>query len=324
MKIGIIGTGRHGSRYAGHIIRDVPGMELAAISRRSEEAGMEQAGKWHARYHADWHDLVNDPQVEAVISVTPPALNLAIARYCAVLRKPLLVEKPLAADSRSAAEMVALFKDADLPLTVGQTLRYNSIIQGLRRNLARVGRLFSFSASQRLEPSSLPWLEDATSAGAGVILHTAVHMFDALRFITGLEIRRVRASRYQIHNPNLEDLFTAQVEMADKVVGTVDSSKVGKGRCGRYEFVGLEGELHGDQVHGRLELIRGAVIEPVKHAPLAPTIAPLLHDWLAFLQGRAANPVSGEEGLAALSVCDACLRSARLGEWAEVASPAMP
>jgi len=320
MKIGIIGTGRHGSRYAGHIVKDVGGMKLVAISRRSE-AGLEQARKWNVRYHADWHDLVHDPQVEAVISVTPPTLNLAIARYCAVLRKPLLVEKPLAADRRSGAEMVALFRDADLPLTVGQTLRYNSIIQALRRNLVDVGRLFSFSASHRLEPSSLPWLEDAATAGAGVILHTAVHMFDALRFITGLEIRRVRASRYQIHNPNLEDLFAAQVEMADGVVGTVDSSKVGKGRTGRYEFVGLNGELHGDQVHGRLEFLQGAVIEPVKHVPLAPTIVPLLNDWLAFLQGKAANPVSGEEGLAALSVCDACLRSAQLGEWVDVAPP---
>ncbi|MBU4263346.1 MAG: Gfo/Idh/MocA family oxidoreductase [Proteobacteria bacterium] len=322
MKVGIIGTGKHGSRYAGHIVKDIAGLELVAISRRSA-VGLEQARKWHARYHADWHDLVHDPEVEAVISVTPPTLNLAIARYCAVMRKPLLVEKPLAADSRSGAEMVALFKDADLPLTVGHTLRYNDIIQGLRRNLASAGRLFSFSACHRLEPSSLAWLEDAATAGAGVILHTAVHMFDALRYITGLEIRRVRASRYQIHNPNLEDLFTAQLELADGVVGTVDSSKVGKGRCGRYEFVGLVGELHGDQVHGRLEFIQGGTIMPLGHVPPAPAIVPLLTDWLALLRGDGANPISGEAGLAALSVCDACLRSAQLGGWVEVEIPAM-
>jgi predicted dehydrogenase len=320
MKVGIIGTGRHGSRYAGHIVKDIAGLELVAISRRSA-AGLEQARKWQVRYHADWHDLVHDPEVEAVISVTPPTVNLAIARYCAVLRKPLLVEKPLAADSRSGAEMVALFKDADLPLTVGHTLRYNDIIQGLRRNLVSAGRLFSFSACHRLEPSALAWLEDAATAGAGVILHTAVHMFDALRYITGLEIRRVRASRYQIHNPNLEDLFTAQLELTNGVVGTVDSSKVGRGRCGRYEFVGLDGELHGDQVLGRLEFIQGATSMPLSHAPPTPTIVPLLTDWLAFLKGDGTNPVNGEAGLAALSVCDACLRSARLGEWVEVASP---
>jgi len=77
-------------------------------------------------------------------------------------------------------------------------------------------------------------------------------------------------------------------------------------------------------VHGRLEFIQGAAIMPVSHAPLTPTIVPLLNDWLAFLKGQAANPVSGEEGLASLSVCDACLPAARLGEWVEVASPAMP
>jgi hypothetical protein len=57
---------------------------------------------------------------------------------------------------------------------------------------------------------------------------------------------------------------------------------------------------------------------PVSHAPLTPTIVPLLNDRLAFRKGQAANPVSGQEGLASLSVCDACLRAARRGEWVEV------
>jgi predicted dehydrogenase len=317
MRVGIIGTGRHGARYAGHIVRDVPGLTLAAISRRSE-TGREQARTWQTRYHADWRELVHDPQVEAVIAVTPPVLHVAIARLCAAAGKPLLLEKPLAVDGAGGAEIVKLYAAAGLPLTVGQTLRYNAVIRGLRRALPRVGALYGFSASHRLEPSTLPWLEKAETAGAGVILHTGVHLFDALRFITGHEIRRVRCCKYQIHNPGLEDLFTAQVEMANGVVGTVDSSKVGRGRSGRYEFVGLAGELHGDQVHGRLEFIEGTRILPVAHEPPGPAIVPLLHDWHAFLKGEAANPVSGEEGLAALRVCDACLRSARLDDWVTV------
>jgi len=317
MKIGIIGTGRHGTRYAEHIVKDVPELTLAAISRRSE-TGKEQARAWQARYHADWRELVRDPLVEAVIAVTPPVLHVAIARLCADAGKPLLLEKPLAVDSGSGAEIVKLCADAGLPLTVGQTLRYNTIIQGLRRALPRVGALYGFSASHRLEPSTLPWLEKAETAGAGVILHTGVHLFDALRFITGLEIKRVRCCKFQIHNPGLEDLFTAQVEMTNGVVGTVDSSKVGRGRSGRYEFVGLDGELHGDQVHGRLEFIEGCRCIPVEHAPPGHALVPLLHDWLAFLKGGAPNPISGGEGLAALRACDACLRSARLGDWAVV------
>jgi len=35
LRVGIIGTGLHGSRYARHVLEDLPAIELAAICRRS-------------------------------------------------------------------------------------------------------------------------------------------------------------------------------------------------------------------------------------------------------------------------------------------------
>ncbi len=67
-----------------------------------------------------------------------------------------------------------------------------------------MGRLLSVSASQRLEPST-SWLEEPEIAGGGIIFHTAVHLFDALRFITGDEIATIRAVARNIYNPRLED-----------------------------------------------------------------------------------------------------------------------
>lgn len=48
MKVGIIGTGAHGSRYARHIVNDLPVLRLTAISRRGEE-GKKQAAEWRSR-----------------------------------------------------------------------------------------------------------------------------------------------------------------------------------------------------------------------------------------------------------------------------------
>jgi predicted dehydrogenase len=319
MKIGIIGIGKHGSRYAGHIVNDFSDLDLVAISRRSA-VGKKQAKEWNCRYYRDWRDLISAKDVDAVISVVPPSLNLDIARVCAAAKKALLLEKPLAAGRVAGEAIVALFQKSAIPLTVAQTLRYNSIVTGLKKNIHRVGKLYSFSASHRLEPSTLKWLEDSEEAGAGVILHTAVHMFDALRYITGCNIVRVRASRFQVHNPHLEDLFTAQMEMENGVIGTVDSSKVGKARTGRYEFVGAEGELHADQIHGRLEFIHHADIEPLVHDGLGGTIVPLLQDWIDYLEGKRENPISGGEGLAALRVCAACLESAQKDDWVDIYS----
>lgn len=316
--VGIIGTGKHGSRYAHHLVTDLPDrLRLTAISRRSPEA-KDQADRWRTTLHRDWRDLVASKQVEAVISAVTPDLNPAIARACAESGKPLLMEKPLATDVASAQEIVATGRQAGVPLTVAQTLRYNSVIRGLQSQLPGMGRLFSLTASHRLEPSSLPWLEQPEIAGGGVILHTAVHIFDALRFVTGAEVVKIRASARRVFNPRLEDLLVAELELSNGCLGLIDSGKVSPARAGRYEFVCEQGQLQGDQVHGILEKIIGARMTSLPVAPPTPTILPLLQDWHAFLTRGRNNPIPGEEGLAAVKICHACRLSVVSGGWVNV------
>ena len=317
MRIGIIGTGKHGSRYANHIVHDIDGLELAAISRRSEE-GRAQAAQWQCSWYKDWQQLVADEQVEAVISVVPPALNLAIARSCAARNKPLLLEKPLADSAEAAAEIVNLYRECNLQLTTGQTLRYNQVIGTFKKNLPGLGTLHSFSANQRLEPSTLSWHEQPELAGAGVSFHTSIHVFDALRFITGRDVARVMAVTGSLCNAVLEDLLLVLVELDNGVVGTVDCSKVGRARSGRFEFVCSDGQLVGDQVHNSCVRIVGMDIQPVDCGEPVGTIIPLLRDWQRFLSGRGENPISGADGLQAVQICAACLESARSRSWVDV------
>ena len=318
IRVGIIGTGTHGSRYARHLVTDMPDrFRLTAISRRSPEAA-EQAVQWQATLHRNWRDLVASPEVEAVISAVTPNLNPEIAEACTRYGKPLLMEKPLATDADAAREIVAACKKAGIPLTVAQTLRYNSVVRGLRDRLPAMGRLFSLSASHRLEPSSLPWLEQPEVAGGGVIFHTAVHLFDALRYITGAEVVKIRATARKIFNSRLEDLLVAELELSDGSLGLIDTGKVSPARAGRYEFACEQGQLQGDQVHGILEMIEGARITQLPVAPPAPTILPLLVDWHAFLTGKGSNPIPGEEGLAAVKICHACRFAAQSGNWIDI------
>ena len=316
--VGIIGTGKHGSRYANHIAGDVDGLELAAIARRSA-LGRDQAATWGCTWHPRWQDLVADPRVEAVIAVVPPMLNLEIARHCVQHGKPLLMEKPLAGTAADARVIVELFDRCEVPLTVGHTLRYNPVIQSFKAQVPTIGRLFSFSANQRIEPSTLDWHEDASLAGAGVSIHTAVHVFDALRYITGLEIRRVMALTRNHQNRHLEDLLAVLVEMEDGVVGTLDCSKVGHARSGRFEFIGHQGTLCGDQIYGSCEKITHTSLTPVPVTGEPATIVPLLGQWVDFLRGIGPNPITGRDGLAAVLASQACLESAQRGAWVEVA-----
>jgi predicted dehydrogenase len=322
IKVGIIGTGRHGARYADHIVHDLPGLQLTAICRRSQK-GKIQAEKWHVVWHDEWKDLICNPAVEAVIAVVPPYINLAIAEACVKERKPLLIEKPLAVSAPVASKIVHSFKSANVPLTVGHALRFNATIRALREQLYRVGTIFLVSANHRLEKAPQDWQDNSDMAGGGVILHNAVHIFDALRFITGREIIRLRSSVFYHHTLNVEDLFTAQIEMEGGVVGMVDASNLGKSRSGHYDFVGSEGQLRGDQVHGYIIFIHGKVIEHFPTDKPIQTIIPLLTAWRDYLQGDGQNPVTGEDGLAAVVICDACRKSAIEDKWVKVTNRAI-
>ena len=318
IRVGIIGTGNHGSRYANHIVNDLGHcFHLAAISRRSV-AAKEQAKAWNTKLYSDWRDLVSSDLVDAVICVTTPNLNPEIARFCAEQKKPLLIEKPLTTDFYAGRELVELFDRLSLPLTVCQTLRYNSIILALRDNFSAMGKLFSLCATHRLEPSSLSWLEQPEIAGGGVIFQTAVHLFDALRFITGEEIVKIRAVARNIYNPHLEDLLVAEVMLSGGALGIVDTSKVSPSRACRYEFVCERGQLHGDQVHGLLEKIEGSNISNLPVEPPGPALLPLLEDWSAHLHGNGENPIPGTEGLAAVKICHACRKSVVTDQWVDI------
>jgi predicted dehydrogenase len=316
-RVGIIGTGKHGSRYANHIIKDIDTLQLSGICRRSDK-GREQAEQWQTRYFANWRDLIKDVAVEAVIAVVPPGINLDIAKACAVAGKPLLIEKPLARNGYEAAEIVRVMHEHDCALTVAQTLRYNPVIQSLTEQLPDMGKLYSFAVNQRIEPSSLDWHDDPDVAGSGVVIHTAVHIFDALRVITSSKIVRVMAVSRCIHSRHLEDLVTVLAEFETGVIGTVDVSKVSQARSGRFEFVCQNGQLHADQIHSFTKVIENSSIVRHKAFVVQPTILPLLVDWSKFLEGERENPITGEDGRYAVEVCDACLHSAKMGRWVEV------
>lgn len=315
LRVGVIGTGKHGSRYANHLVRDIPGMELSAISRRSAAKGAGQAKKWGCSFYTDWMDLIASSDVDCVVAAVPPTMNLAIAKECARVSKPVLIEKPLAGSLEDAHRIVSLESETGLQLTTGQTLRYNAVVQALKQNIGQVGTLHTFSANQRLEPSTLQWHEDPSLAGAGVSFHTAVHVFDALRYITGLEVGKVAAVTRSKGDKQLEDVLAVLLEMDNGVVGTVDCSKVGHARSGLFEFVGDKCQLLGEQIYNKCTKIEQQKITDLSPVEPVSTIVPLLCEWEQYLHRQAPNPVPGIEGLASVRICEACLEAARLQQW---------
>ncbi|MGE4559658.1 MAG: Gfo/Idh/MocA family protein, partial [Desulfobulbus sp.] len=134
LRVGVIGAGKHGSRYARHICNDIEGLTLGAICRRSDE-GRVLAAQWGCRWYPDWRDLIGSPAIDCIVAALPPTLNLPVARACADAGKPLLLEKPMAVTVQEAETIRDCFVANGVGLTIGQTLRYNTVINALREKL---------------------------------------------------------------------------------------------------------------------------------------------------------------------------------------------
>lgn len=309
--IGVVGGGKHGERYLGHVA-DVPGVRLAALCRRDRARGEAQARRYGCRYHADAAALIADPAVDAVVLVVPPTLNAPLAIGAAEAGKALLVEKPLATTLDECRRIADAVARAGVCAMVAHTLRFNAVVAALRAALPAVGPLHAAALTQRFEPSALDWLDRRAIAGGGIILHTGVHSFDLLRFLTGREARRVSVYAGRVQTRETEDNFAASVEMDDgALLALIGGSRATAGRGGAIELAGRDGQLVGDHVHGLAALLVGTERRALAVGPPVATVAATLAEFAAALAERRAPAITIADGAAAVALAEACQRAMR-------------
>ncbi len=313
--IGLIGLGKHGVRYARHICEDFPGLRLHAISRRDAAQLTSDEAQWGARGFVDYRALIAEGGCDALIAVVPPFLHLDIVQRATDAGLPLLLEKPAAANWDDALAMAGCVAGR---IMVAQTLRYNEVVRALRERIAEVGEVSSISLTQRFEPSTLEWLDDPQRSGAGIALHTGVHSFDLLRYFTGREAVRVTAQVSRQLTRETEDGCAATVEMEGGLLATVSLARTTRGRTGHIEIAGREAALTGDHVFNCAYLVRGRERTPIEVGKAIPTVREIVGDFVECLEGDRPFPISLADGLAAIAVSDACLRSAQSGAVADV------
>jgi predicted dehydrogenase len=310
--LGIIGIGKHGARYLAHVA-DVPEFRLTAIARRDRDAGERQAREHGCRFHAEPEALIADPAVEAVVLVVPPTMNGRLATAAAGAGKALLIEKPLAPTVAECREIAAAVARAGVLAMVAHTLRFNAVVRTLREALPSIGPLHAVVLSQRFEPSSLPWLDRRSVAGGGIILHTGVHSFDLLRFLTGREALRVSASSGAVATRETEDNFAATVEMADGLRALIAGSRATVGRSGAIELAGRDGQLVGDHVHGMAARLHGTTRTSLAVGAAVMTVPATLREFADALAARRPPAITLADGTAAVALAAACYRSIASG-----------
>jgi predicted dehydrogenase len=320
--IGLIGAGKHGQRYATHVAHDVPGLTLRALSRRDAARGAIQASELGARFHADWRDLVADASVDAVIAVVPPTLHRAIAEAVAAARKAFLVEKPLATTGADAVAIWRAIRDAGVPCLMAHTLRWNVVARTVRDLLPAAGPLRALGLNQRFEPSALDWLDRPEVSGGGIILHTGVHSFDLVRFLTGCEVIRAWCRTARAATVRTEDNFAATLDLAgsDALV-TVGGCRATAGRSGLIDVAAANEQIVADhQLHFGYR-VRGLERTPITLPPASHTVHEALGSFAGLLAAGTQPPTTLLDGVRAVQIAEACMRSAAAGVPVDVEPP---
>ncbi len=313
LRIGLIGAGRHGSRYIQHLLHDLPGVSLAALCRKRIGERLPSLSTTDIPVYGDYRALIADPTVEAIVVVTPPALCLEICLEAVKERKPILIEKPLAPTGREARIMVAAAEKTGLLLMTAQTLRFDSAILLLKEHLPKIGRFRYVTFTSRIEAKASGHLRSPMPAQRGALLEFGVHLLDLVPFLTGEEVVAVRCELDQLPCVAPDTMAIVQAQTASGLRCIFDVARVEAGRVARTEWVGTQGQITADWFHQR---VSGAIddITPVKWAVQPQqTILATLRAFVSAVETNSPPPITGRDGCRAVEVADACYRSAELG-----------
>jgi predicted dehydrogenase len=128
-RVAVVGLGHWGPNLARNFA------ELADLTWLcdSDSGKREIASRYpQARFTSDIDELLDDPELDAVIVATPVPTHFELARSALAARKHVLVEKPPAMRGSEMDELLALAEEHDLVLMPGHLLLYHPGVRKLK------------------------------------------------------------------------------------------------------------------------------------------------------------------------------------------------
>jgi predicted dehydrogenase len=323
----VLGLGMMGRHHA-RILQSHPAMRLAG----TVDPGGDRHGAVHdaAHVHTTVAELLAAPggAPDFAVVAVPTEEHLPAVRELAAAGVHVLVEKPLAATTDEARELIDIVRAAGVHAAVGHVERCNPALRELRRRVldGQLGEVF-LVATERVGP-----FPDRVR-DVGVVKDLATHDLDLVRWLGGSPVERVAAQTQHRMGRDHEDLVlvTGRLEAGVAFNSVVDWLSPTKVR--RTRILGERGMLVADTLTADLtfyengdvptrgwsamQAMRGVAEGDMTRYALQrrePLVVEL-EGFCALLRGEPdAAVVSLEEGLETVAVAEAVLASAASGE----------
>ncbi|MBQ8077392.1 MAG: inositol 2-dehydrogenase, partial [Eubacterium sp.] len=229
LKVGIIGAGRIGQVHAKSITYHIPQAEIVAISdiyvdgakKVAEELGI-------PNYYQDYHEILNNPEIEAVLICSSTDTHADIACEAAQAGKHIFCEKPVDLTVAKIKKVIDEVNKAGVKLQIGFNRRYDHNFAHIKE-LANDGKLGDLQIIKITSRDPEPPAPEYVAVSGGIFLDMTVHDFDMARFIGG-EVDEVYANATVMVDPAIGeagDVDTALVALKFKsgAIGVIDNCR---------------------------------------------------------------------------------------------------
>ncbi|HZG85794.1 Gfo/Idh/MocA family oxidoreductase [Paenibacillus sp.] len=336
-RIGLIGLGGMAREHI-HWMDAVGRFRVVAVSDVDAEALANVGGRLglgEEKRYSDFVRLIDDPDVDAIVSVTPNHVHADIVRACLLAGKPFLAEKPFTRVFEEAVPLLELYERRPVPAMIGFTYRYTPAFR-YARELVRggaIGAVRSFSIQylqgwgSAIYDTPYLWRYNKEITGTGALGDLGSHMIDMARYLFG-EFEELTAMLHTIiperRDPSsgkpvrveVDDFASFGARMADGSVGVFQTTRnaVGSGNQHEVSIYGDRGTIHAstldpDRVVRIREEAPGQLARTTLEVPNRCKTKQY-EDFLALLEGGTADGLPGFlDGFRNQEVLDAVVRS---------------
>jgi myo-inositol 2-dehydrogenase/D-chiro-inositol 1-dehydrogenase len=322
VKIAVIGTGRMGSVHTRNIVRLIPEADLVAVCDIRLEVAQAVADELGIqRVLKDYHELLADPEIEAVLIATSTDTHAFIMKDVAAAGKHIFCEKPLALELDKIDEALAEVEKAGVKLQVGFNRRFDKSYKQVRDIVAsgEIGRPCILHIVNR-DPD-FPSMEFLRVSG-GMFLDLGIHDLDMVRYQMG-DVEEVYATGAVLLNDELKefgDIDTGLIllKFANGAMGTIDNSrKAVYGYDQRLEVfcsngtAMMENEKETTAVKGNMNGFTSAKPPYFFMQRYAPCYVEEVRQFVECVRDDKPIPTTGADGKAAVVLGYAAIKSLR-------------
>jgi myo-inositol 2-dehydrogenase / D-chiro-inositol 1-dehydrogenase len=203
--VALLGAGRLGAVHA-RTLAGIPEVRLAVIADPRSEA-RELGERFGARCVPDPEMAIDDPEVRAVIIVTPTATHAPLIEAAARAGKAIFCEKPIALDVASTERALSVVEHTGVPLQIGFQRRYDAGFAEAHRRI-QAGELGKIHLLRATSHDPHPPSREYILGCGGQFVDMTIHDIDIARFLTGDEVENVSATGALL-GPQAEDFRAA-------------------------------------------------------------------------------------------------------------------